>query len=113
MAVQDWLDYIRFAERLARTQPAAAFRIVRYEDLCRCPSMVLHSLLSDLGLGYDESTRTADHSPHLLGNRIRMTFDGRSESVEVRERWRHELDSKTQEEIIRLAGHRMAELGYL
>jgi hypothetical protein len=42
-----------------------------------------------------------------------MTFDGRSENVEVRERWRHELDSKTQEEIIRLAGHRMAELGYL
>lgn len=111
--VQEWLDYIRFSERLARAAPAAVFRIVRYEDLCRHPSRVLDVLFSDLGLGYDERMDTTDYSAHLLGNRIRTTFDGRIESVEVRERWRHELDSKTQEEIVCLAGTKMAELGYV
>lgn len=109
-AARAWLAYIRRASRLAGKHPAVRFRILRYEDLCRSPLPFLNHLYSQLGLSRRDEVWSADHTPHILGNRMRLTFDGK---VQLREEWRTQLDDTTQGRIIRIAGREMERLGYL
>lgn len=110
LAVREWLNYIRFSKRLAKKYPEANFRILRYEDLCASPLTVLNELFSELGVSSRQSIYGDNHTPHLLGNKMRMAFDGK---IELKEHWRTALDEKTKAEIMKLAHEQMAELGYV
>lgn len=111
LAAREWVDYLRFAKRLARANPAVPLRIIRYEDLCRHPSQILGDLFKELGLNDFDAETAGPSDPHLLGHKMRLSFDGR---VEVREQWwRTYFDEDTQRSIVRFAKKPMQEFGYI
>lgn len=110
IAAKEWLEYIRLSRRLASSYPDAPFRILRYEDLCADPETFLRALVSELGLDPQYDWRRQQRIPHLLGNKMRMNFDG---TIKLDERWKKELEPATQAAVIRVAGKAMEEFGYV
>jgi hypothetical protein len=109
-AAKEWKKYLWLAKRLAARYPEAKFRLIRYEDLCREPSSILGSLLESLGVSPDYDWTTVTRTPHVLGNKMRKSFNG---EIRLSERWRDELDTNTEQAVIREAGDQMREHGYI
>ena len=110
IAAQEWLNYIRFSRRLAKNYSNLNLQIIRYEDLCSSPLTTLNDIYSDLAVSPQKEVYHENHIHHLLGNKMRMKFDGQ---IKFRDQWRTELDKDTKRKIIRIAGDQMSELGYI
>jgi hypothetical protein len=78
-AIRSWKEYIERALRLSRAFPGADLHIVRYEDICDDPRARLSELFRFIGLDDDPgillNMERCQH--HVLGNEMRLTFDGR------------------------------------
>lgn len=78
-AVHTWKEYTKRALRLSRAFPGTDLHIVRYEDLCDDPRAHLSALFRFIGLDDDPGVLlNMERCPHhVLGNKMRLTFDGR------------------------------------
>jgi len=75
-AIHTWNKYVRRSFRLGERFPSSPFRIIRYEDLCEHPEDELTAVERWLGVRTGGSCGTGEHTHHVLGNRMRFTFDG-------------------------------------
>lgn len=105
-----WLRYISEVDKFAEAYPSVPLLTVRYEDLCRSTTETMKSVYRFLEVPYEEFDKTAPHTPHLLGNRMRRTFDGK-----IREdtSWKTEMDSRTQRRATSIMKSGLRRFGYL
>lgn len=103
-----WADLHR---RIQAFEQAAPYHVMRYEDLCAQPEAELREVLTSLELTPEDVI--AAHLPpaknHLIGNKMRKSFDG---TVRLDERWRTELSDAEQRTVLRHAGELATRLGY-
>lgn len=77
-AIHSWREYIRRSLLLSRAFPRSDVHIVRYEALCEDPRARLNEIFEFIGLDEaDDSPNEEEAQHHVLGNRMRLTFDGR------------------------------------
>ncbi len=88
-AARAWCDGIKTMERFRARLPHVPVLNVRYEDLCRDMPATLQRVFQFLEVPYEPILEVAAERPcHVLGNRMRLTFNGQ---VEECLRWQHEL----------------------
>jgi hypothetical protein len=89
LAARKWLGSLRAVDRFRARMPHIPMLSIRYEDLCHDVPATLQRVCDFLDLPYDPALeRTEPGNGHLLGNRMRLTFDGR---VEQCVGWQHEF----------------------
>jgi hypothetical protein len=89
LAARKWLGSLRAVDRFRAHMPHIPMLSIRYEDLCRDLPATLRRVCNFLDVPYDSALeRTEAGNGHLLGNRMRLTFDGQ---VEQCVRWQREL----------------------
>ena len=106
-----WVDHISRLQLYADRHPDLPLAVVRYEDLCHNLEATMRNACGFLGLPYEDRVLGGQLDPyHLLGNRMRMTFDGN-----VREdlSWQTELDADVIGEITEVMHFALEEYGYL
>lgn len=105
-----WLRYISQVDKFAHAYPSVPLLTVRYEDLCRSTTETMKSVYRFLDVPYEEFDNTVPHNSHLLGNRMRRTFDGK-----IREdtSWKTEMDSRTQRRATSIMESGLRRFGYL
>lgn len=108
-AIHTWNEYVRRSFRLHERFHAAPFRVVRYEDLCQDPEDELAAIERWLGVPAGGSLRAAQHTHHVLGNRMRFEFDGTVHSPTDRA---GELSPAQRREIARRCARWMDAVGY-
>jgi len=109
MAARRWMRYLEAIDRLRESHPAAPFLEVRYEDLCHDPAGTLESIQRFLDVDCVDLLRLPKTQHHILGNRIRHTFEG--PVVEDRS-WTRSLSAKQVFEIEACCRSRMWSLRY-
>jgi hypothetical protein len=104
-----WADLHRRIQTLEHTAP---YRVLLYEDLCAQPEVELRSLFASLGLAPETVVAPPLHPAknHLIGNKMRKSFDG---NVRLDERWRTELSDAEQRTVLGYAGDLAARFGYV
>lgn len=109
-AAQAWLNYIGQVERFSRVFPSIPVHLVRYEDLCRSTAHTLGAICRFLGIPYEAPGAGAKKEAHILGNRMRRTFNG---AIVEDTSWRERLDEPTQARLTSLMRGPLERLGYL
>lgn len=110
-AIRTWTEYVRRSLKLAEAFPGSKLHVVRYEDLCDDPERELRHVFSFLDLDYDPRVLSVDASVehHVLGNNMRLNFDGRVRAPRYRG---DELTPSARTQILRSCGDLMDILGY-
>lgn len=110
LAAHMWLRYISEVDKFVSAFPSIPLLTVRYEDLCRSTGETMETVCRFLEVPYEAFDKTAQHSTHLLGNRMRRHFDG-----EIREdtSWRTDLDSASLRRITSIMDNGLRRFGYL
>lgn len=102
---RDWRSTHESILRDLAALPADRRTRVRYEDLCRDPDGTLRGLFRFCGVdpeaGPTGTAAGAPTTPHLLGNRVRLSGLG---AIHLDERWRDELDERALGAIASAAG---------
>ena len=109
-AADAWLEYIRLVDIFSKRYPSVDILTVRYEDLCNHLPETLAKVCGFLNLSYEEKMVGGPREHHMLGNRMRSSFDG---TIKEDLSWREKF---TQGEIQRLNERMRPELeryGYL
>ncbi len=75
-ATQAWLDYIHLVDSFTDRHPAIPLHVVRYEDLCADSTQTMQDLCYFLGVDFDSAMIGVPGEYHMLGNRMRSSFDG-------------------------------------
>jgi hypothetical protein len=89
LAARAWLASLQAVDRFRARMPHIPLLSIRYEDLCHDVPATLQRVCDFLDLPYDLALeRSEPGNGHLLGNRMRLTFDGR---VEQCVRWQREF----------------------
>lgn len=85
---------------------------VRYEDLAQAPRETMARVFSFLGLPDAEVVRTPvdGEKGHLIGNKMKKTFDG---TIELDVRWKDGLSEADTRRIVQISTTMMRRLGYL
>lgn len=87
-----WLDHIAAFDILVARYPKLPMMAIRYEDLCHDLEGTMRKACETLGLPFDERVLGQQLDEyHLLGNRMRMSFDGK---VKEDLSWQTELRSE-------------------
>jgi hypothetical protein len=105
-----WLRYISEVDKFAQAYPSVPLLTVRYEDLCRSTTETMKSVYRFLEVPYEEFDKTAPHTPHLLGNRMRRSFDGK---IHEDASWKTELDAPTRSRATSIMESGLRRFGYL
>lgn len=105
-----WLRYISEVDKFAEAFPSVPLLTVRYEDLCRSTTETMKTVYRFLEVPHEEFDKTAPHTPHLLGNRMRMSFDGR---IHEDTSWKTAMDSRTLRQATSIMGSGLRRFGYL
>jgi len=106
---RQWVEYNECAERLAR-KTGVTLEIVRYDSLCANPIATLRRLVEGLGVASaDNSFDNTGQVHHVLGNRLRMSFDG---TIKPDTEWREGFDHDALARIRAVAGRTMSRLGF-
>jgi hypothetical protein len=110
-AISSWTEYVRRALALAEAFPRAKLLIVHYEDLCSEPEPQLRRILRFLDLEFDAGLLSADVcvEHHVLGHRMRLSFDGRVRTARYRG---DELSASSRELIATSCRDLMGLVGY-
>jgi len=105
-----WLRYISEVDKFAKAFPSVPLLTVRYEDLCRSTTETMKTVYRFLDVPYEEFDGTAPQPTHLLGNRMRRSFDGK-----IREdtSWKQEMDSRTERRATSIMKSGLRRFGYL
>ena len=106
-----WVKHIRKVDVFAKRFRPIAVLHVRYEDLCRDLVPTLKSICEFLDLSYDERMQSgSDAEQHLLGNKMRLTFDGK---ITERTSWKSELSKTELDEITEIMRPGLVRFQYL
>lgn len=105
-----WLRYISEVDKFAAAFPSVPLLTVRYEDLCRSTTETMKAVYRFLEVPYEEFDKTAPHTPHLLGNRMRRDFDG---TIREDTSWKTLLDARTQRRATSIMEKGLRRFGYL
>lgn len=105
-----WLGYIARVDRFAEGFPAIPLLTVRYEDLCRSPDQTIHGICRFLELPYENLIVGAKKQAHILGNRMRRTFDG---AIVEDTSWKQKLDQDSQTKLTSIMRRQLERFGYL
>src|SRR5690606_8641059 len=109
-AALDWTRTHAQIERLIGRLHDGTYRRIRDEDLCRDPAVECESIFAFLGLDPAKAAHRADPAPHhILGNAMRLQAQ---DTIELDEKWRHELDAAALTTIESVAGPRNSRYGY-
>jgi hypothetical protein len=85
--------------------------LVRHEDLCASPDETISRILSFMGTN---DTKPSCHATatdqHVIGNLMRMTFDGR---IRLDDRWKQSLTTQDLSWFQTVAGQVNRSYGYL
>lgn len=106
---QQWVEYNECAERLAHKK-GVTLEVVRYDALCANPVATLRRLVDGLGVeSTDSSFDNTGQVHHVLGNRLRMSFDGR---IKPDTEWREGFSRDALARIRAVAGRTMFRFGF-
>lgn len=105
-----WLRYISQVDKFAQAYPSVPLLTVRYEDLCRSTTETMQAVYRFLEVPYEEFDETAPHTPHLLGNRMRRSFDGK---IHEDTSWKTELNASTLRRATSIMESGLRRFGYL
>ena len=73
-----WLRYINLVDIFSRRHPEIPLLVVRYEDLCHDPEKTMMNVCNFLEIPYqDRLLGKTIVRHHVLGNRMRNTFNGK------------------------------------
>jgi hypothetical protein len=110
-AAREWRRANEEAETLLRGLAGDRYIEVRYEDLCANPQAMLARLFRFLGVSPigDASLIPAHRENHVVGNGMRLDWDGR---IALDERWRWALTPADLQAFDREAGALNRRLGY-
>jgi len=76
-AAAAWLDYIDMVDTFTKRYPRLDLKIVRYEDLCHKPEEIFVEVCNFLNIDFEESMVGTPTEHHMLGNEMRLNFDGK------------------------------------
>lgn len=108
-AIRTWNEYVRRSFRLREHFPESPFRTVLYEDLCEHPTRELTEIERWLGLRAGGVLEPRNSTPHVLGNKMRFTFDGTVRPAVDRS---NELTTDERTEILERCEDWMEAVGY-
>lgn len=109
-AAKAWLSYIDQVDRFSRAFPSVPILVVKYEDLCRSTAEVIGAICRFLDISYEEPAADMMKDAHILGNRMRRTFDG---TVVEDTSWKEKLDSDIRTKLTSLMKRQLERFGYL
>jgi hypothetical protein len=109
-AANAWVSYIAQVDAFSRSFPSVPVLVVRYEDLCRSTTEAIRSVCRFLEISYEAPPADMMKGTHILGNRMRRTFNGQ---IVEDSSWREKLDNHTQAELTYLMKQQLEQLGYL
>ena len=76
-AAREWKDYIQLTDNFFSSFSHINFIDIRYEDLCDKTYETLNSVFNFLDLPYEDIQSHPANEMHILGNRMRKTFNGK------------------------------------
>jgi len=109
-AAEAWVSYIAQVDQFAKAFPSIPLLVVRYEDLCRSTAEVIRAVCRFLDIAYEEPGADMMKGAHILGNRMRRTFNG---VITEDTSWKEKLDHGTQMELASLMKRQLQQFGYL
>lgn len=109
-AAKAWVRCIARIDAFSREFPAVPVLVVRYEDLCRSTAETIRSICQFLEIAYEEPGSKIMKDAHILGNRMRRTFDG---AIVEDTSWREKLDGGAQLQLTSLMKPQLERFGYL
>jgi hypothetical protein len=111
-AARSWLSHLDSLRVFGLRYPNVRIHVVRYEDLCRDLDSTMRTICVFLGLPFDEGVlgRSGLAEYHLLGNRMRMTFDG---TVNEDLSWQTELTEAQIGIVTDITRTKLSEFGYV
>ncbi|MFZ5568864.1 MAG: sulfotransferase [Thermodesulfobacteriota bacterium] len=78
LAANTWREYIQMVDRFILRNPDIPVLMIRYEDICRNPEMILSQVTDFLEVERDPAMLTDfSREYHILGNVMRKGFNGR------------------------------------
>ncbi len=96
-AAKAWVRHVHECDVFRELFPGIPFMTVRYEDICHAYTETINKVCAFLGIPSDvELLNNADRSSHVIGNRMRMKFQG---SIQEDRSWEEML---TNDEIRRI-----------
>ena len=108
-AAQEWKDYINLAEMFHSNFSHIDYINIRYEDLCDQPDETLTSIFSFLDLPYEDVLTNPGHEMHILGNRMRNTFNGEIRKTTA---WKEDLSDSDIKQIDSIIGRELKRFNY-
>jgi len=109
-AAKAWVRCIGRIDAFSREFPSVPVLVVRYEDLCRSTVDTIRSICRFLEVAYEEPGTKSMKDAHILGNRMRRTFNG---AIVEDTSWREKLDDGAQLRLTSLMRRQLERFGYL
>jgi hypothetical protein len=108
LAARIWARHIRAVDHVVDSLSLPCLR-VRYEDLCQQTEQTLEGVFRFLGVQEPDALEPAHAVHHILGNRMRRTFDGRiTEDLA----WQTKLTRAEHAALMRIMRPEMCRFGY-
>ncbi len=109
-AAKEWNDYISLIDKLERGYPNLEIISIRYEDLCRKRCSTMENLFDFFDLNYSESCLQKGQASHMLGNRMRKSYN-----FDIREdlSWKEQLSENSIELITDVMRLNLIRFSYL
>lgn len=109
-AAETWVRYIAQVDQFSRDFPGVPVMVVKYEELCRSTADVMRAVCRFLEIPYEEVRAESKKVTHILGNRMRRTFNG---VVVEDSSWREKLDAGMQKDLTSRMRRQLSQFGYL
>lgn len=109
-AAKAWVSYVVQVDQFSSAFPAVPVLVVRYEDMCRATAETVRAVCQFLEIPYEEPGADMMKDAHILGNRMRRTFNG---AIVEDTSWKERLDGSTQTELTSLMKRQLQQFGYL
>jgi hypothetical protein len=110
-AISDWLYGNKHLVRAMQPLPAESKMFIRLEDVCKSPQEILIDLFNFIGVSTDCDLDFSLANRHIVGNGMRMKFDGEVKVPD--ESWKKHLEPKDLELFEKSAGEINRSFGYL
>jgi len=108
-AAQEWKDYINLTDRFHSNFSHIDYIHIRYEDLCDKPDETLTSIFSFLDLPYENILTNPAGEMHILGNRMRHTFNGK---ISKNTAWEEAITDSNMQKIDSIIGCYLRRFNY-
>jgi hypothetical protein len=109
-SAERWLAHILRVDRFAKGFPSIPLLTVRYEDLCRSTEETARTICGFLEIPYENLGSGTAAQAHILGNRMRRTFNG---AIVEDVSWQQKLDRNSQTKLTSIMEVQLRRFGYL